>query len=361
MSKFYPLVVSRVVRETPDAVTVYFEISDSDRDVFKFDSGQYLTLRFRINDNEERRSYSLCSTPDNTLLAVNVKRVKKGKVSNYINDQITSGDVIDVMPPEGRFVIDINPDSRRQHFFVAAGSGITPIISMIKSVLEHEPQSTCHLYYGNRNEESIIFKNELDQLQQKYSGQLTINHILSQPTRQKSKGLKGLFSKGTTSWQGETGRIDSAHLDGFLNQHALSDIETHYYICGPGAMIDTIINHLEKKGVASDYLHTERFTSMGSPTGQGIESRITVEMDGQRVEVVVPADKTILDALIDAGYDPPYSCTSGACSTCVARVKHGEVTMDACYALDDAEVNAGFILTCQARPQTEVMEISIEN
>jgi ring-1,2-phenylacetyl-CoA epoxidase subunit PaaE len=294
-----------------------------------------------------------------------VKRVKKGIVSNYINDYLTVGTQVDVMTPDGKFVFSPSHNSERDLYFFAAGSGITPIMSIIRTVLEEEPKSNIYLCYGNKNESQIIFKQELDLLAAKHKGQFFLHHVLSNPLREKEGGLKGLFSKGKISWTGWTGRVDPRRIDTFLDQYPKSSIEAHYFVCGPGAMIDTIINHLEKKEIASDFLHTEHFVSSVPVTekigGGAIASKVTFHLQGTTQTIDVPSDKTILDAIVAAKYDAPYSCTSGACSTCVAKLKHGEVKMDACYALDDDEVKAGYILTCQSRALTPEIEISFES
>lgn len=357
---FHKLKVSKVVQETADATTVYFNIPEELKNSYTHKAGQYLTLKFDIKGEEVRRSYSLCTSHIEDHYGVNVKRVNKGKVSNYVNDHVKVGDEIDVMVPDGKFVIEPVEHMKRDFFFFASGSGITPVMSMIKTVLEEEPKSICYLLYGNKNEDTIIFKNELDQLEKKYAGQLVVEHTLSKPNREKAGGLKGLFSKGKMSWTGLVGRIDGPKIDKFLADHPKQSIEANYYVCGPGAMIDTIIDHLERKSIDKKFLHTEHFVSQIAGSGAGIISQVKVHLAGKEINIEVPADKTILDALIEAKYDAPYSCTSGACSTCVAKVHSGEVSMDVCYALDDSEVKAGFILTCQARAQSPEVELTFE-
>ncbi len=362
--EFHDLKVSKVVQETPKSSSVYFEIPTELKEKYNYQAGQYLTLKFDINGAEERRAYSICTSPLEGELGVNVKRVDKGLISNHINDNIKRGDVLAVMQPDGNFVIDIAEHKQRDFYFFASGSGITPIISMIKTIVEQEPKSICYLLYGNTNEDHIIFKAELDELARKYAGQFVLKHTLSKPKREKAGGLKGLFSKGKMSWTGATGRIDGKRVDQFLEDNPAKSVESHYFVCGPGAMIDTIINHLELKGIQSDFLHTERFVIASggvSMAGVGVESTVTAHFGGKTVTVQVPPRKTILDTLLDENHDAPYSCTSGACSTCVAKVIKGDVTMDVCYALDDSEVKAGYVLTCQARAQSPEVEISFES
>ncbi|MEL6124125.1 MAG: ferredoxin--NADP reductase, partial [Bacteroidota bacterium] len=335
--EFHSLTVSEVVKETADATSVYFEVPENLSGQYAYQAGQYLTLRFELNGEDVRRAYSLCTSPVEGRVGVNVKRVNKGLVSNHINDNLKPGDQVQVMQPDGTFGLAFSHDLKRDYYFFAAGSGITPIMSLIKTIVEEEPMSRCHLLYGNRNEDSIIFKNEIDALQQKYAGQIDVVHTLSSPNRQKAGGLKGMFSKGKISWTGWQGRINGTRIDTFLENHPKVGKEAHYFVCGPGAMIDTIIDHLEKKGVGEDRIHAEHFVSSLGPaigSADGVNSEVTVHLAGQTYQVNVPADKTILDVLIKEKVDAPYSCTSGACSTCVGKVITGEVAMDACYALD---------------------------
>lgn len=358
--QFYTLKVARVQPETDQAVSVYFTVPETDQSAFNYRAGQYLTLRFEVNGKEERRAYSMCSAPHDDELAVTVKQVEGGIVSNHIANNLAAGQTVDVMPPMGRFLAETDPASKRRYYLFGAGSGITPLMSILRAVLEEEPKSEIILLYGNRDENNIIFDQQLTRLQQRYAGQLTVEHTLSRPVKYATKGLKRLFKRSTTKWEGPTGRIDRKALVKFLQRHPSQDKECRYYVCGPGQMIDNVEAALLGHGIDAKTIHVERFVSANKnpkDTGETAGGKVNVKLGKEEFSLDLSPGQTILDALLEDGKNPPYSCLAGACSTCMARVDKGGIKMDVCYALDDDEINNGYILTCQSHPTTPEVDI----
>ncbi len=359
--EFYSLAIEQIIKETADTVTIQLQVPNDLTNTFQFKSGQYLTVKFMLKGKEYRRSYSMSSAPHEQKLCFTVKKVPAGIVSTHICEHLKVDDKIEVMAPEGRFVFQTNFDKGKTYYFIAAGSGITPVISHIKNLLENEPQSCLFLLYGNRNEPSIIFRKQLDSLQQFYSGQLYLEYVISQPKREKSSGLTGLFSKGTLTWQGKTGRINATLFNNFFEENPPRHKEAEFVLCGPGKMIDDITQHLIQTGVEKKKIHKEYFNVEVTPNhtsdANSVDSVLIAHLDGEIIETTVPAGKTILETLVSLKKNPPYSCTSGACSTCMAKVLSGQVQMDVCHALDTEEIQQGYILTCQAKPISSKVEI----
>ena len=271
---FFPLTIKEVRVETDEASTLVFEIPADLKETFRYRPGQYLTLRIHLEGEEYRRAYSMCSSPLETGLAVTVKRVPKGKISNYLNDTAKAGQSIEVMPPQGRFTPSLSPEQRMTYYLFGAGSGITPLLSILKTILEEEPQSMVYLLYGNRSEDTILFRDELDQLEKRYEGQLKVEHTLSRPSSDKPRGLAGLFSKGNTGWTGKKGRIDAGAVKKFLGENPATTKQSLFFICGPGKMIDTVTDTLSSTEMImpdaiDDAAPCENIIAMCDPVGQG--------------------------------------------------------------------------------------------
>lgn len=355
MGKFYSLKVINTKQETNDSVSVSFDIPYELYDTFNYKPGQFVTLKFNIDGTEARRSYSLCSTPAlEEPLTIGVKRVKNGLVSNYINNSIKVGSTIEVMPPEGRFFADIKKENYKTYYLFAAGSGITPILSILKTVLLTEKQSFVHMIYGNSNQDTVMFKNELDKLQKEYPQRLILVHSLSKP--------KSSWFSSKSNIEYRKGRVDEEAVNWFINEYPPYAQNTEYYICGPGTMIQNTKKALKGIDVPEERIFIENFLGPQLESNiDGVENaELVAELNGEIITTIIKKEKTILRALIDDGRQPPYSCEGGVCSTCICKLKKGEVHMVNNLALSDKEIKEGYILSCQSIPLSEHLEVIYE-
>ena len=352
---FHDLTVRRIEPDTAEAVIVTFDVPPDLREVFGFTQGQYLTLRKTIDGEDLRRSYSICAGVDDGELRVGVRQVKEGRFSNWINQHLKPGDSVAVMAPQGRFFVPIEPDARRHHVGIAGGSGITPILSIMKTVLAREPKSSFSLIYGNRALKSTMFKEELEDLKNRYLTRLALHHV---------------FSDEPTDAPLNMGLTDRAKIGEFLQTVVPAATIDHVYVCGPYQMNDEAEAALLAAGVPEDRIHIERFgiapqaggaiVHQAQP-GDAEAAKIVIVRDGFKREFDFHKEQpSILDAASAAGLEVPFSCTSGVCGTCRAKLIEGEVRMERNFALDKGEVAAGFVLTCQAHPTTERVVLSFD-
>lgn len=346
MSTFYNAKVVKIQRETEDAVSVYFEVAPEFKKEFDYKPGQYITIEEEINGETVRRAYSLCTSPfTDSIPAVTVKRVDAGRMSNWVNSSLKEGANIQILAPEGRFIPSIDANAKKHYFLFAGGSGITPNMSILKSVLTQEPNSVVTLIYANRNKKTVIFKDQLEALASQYGSRLEIVHVYDSP---------GLFSSAPK------GPIKPELAAKLFTKHRRAGYTAEAFICGPGGMMDAVKDGLKNCSIPDDAVHVEYFiapTSKGQTNEVAPESTATTSFTETEVEMKLNGDvhtfyvgtrKTILSGAQDAGLDPPYSCEAGICSTCMAKVTEGSVKMIENNILTKKEIDAGFVLTCQA-------------
>lgn len=356
--RFYPLVVKEVRSETADCVSVVLDVPEALQEVFHFAPGQYLTFRKHVDGAELRRSYSICAAPQDKELRVAVKKVIGGRFSGYANETLKPGEVLDVMPPMGRFSPRTTEKKAKQYLAFAAGSGITPVISILKSVLESEPESQFTLVYGNRNRHSILFRETIEGLKNKYMQRLRVYHVLSREQMEVP-----LFN----------GRIDAEKCNDFCR--SLIDVHTmdEIFLCGPEEMILSVREKLIELEVPSEHIHMELFSSPDQPktkqehkatistTDTGKKSKVRITLDGSTFDLDLAYEgDSILDAALKAGADLPYACKGGVCCTCRAKIVEGTVEMDVNYSLEKDEIAKGFVLTCQSHPRTERVVVDFD-
>jgi ring-1,2-phenylacetyl-CoA epoxidase subunit PaaE len=353
---FHALTVRDIRRETDDTVSIAFDVPGELAEAYRFQHGQYLTLRARLDGEELRRSYSICTGVDDGDLRVAVKRVDGGRFSRYASEALKVGDPIEVMTPMGRFTAPLDPAAARHYLAIACGSGITPVMSIIRTVLAREPLSQVTLIYGNRTASSIIFKSALEDLKDRFLGRLAVHHVLS---------------REASDFAIAQGRIDAAKVEALtrlLPRDAAGRFATHAFLCGPQAMVEETRATLERLGLPAEAIHTELFTTDGAPPRPAAPRRpaatnglpLAIRLDGAVHTIAMDPDETVVDAAIRHGLDLPYSCKGGMCCTCRAKLVSGDVAMDQNFSLEPWELAAGYVLTCQSRPNPGSGPVSVD-
>jgi len=350
MPKFKNLTVKEIIKETENAVSIAFAVPVELASEFKFIPGQYITIRITLDGKEIRRSYSICAAPESNELIVAVKEVENGLFSNYATNKLKVGDVLEVAPPEGKFILQTATSHQKNYVAFVAGSGITPVMSMVKSVLFKEIHSTFVLVYGNKTAEETIFKTEIDALLEKYPERFFIQYVFSQK-------LLG---------DAVLGRIEKPIVNLIL-KNKFKNIEFDgFYLCGPEAMVETVTDVIKENGYEASKIHFELFTSTytsGEITAKNLDgaTKITVVLDDEETTFEMSKKQMILTAALDEGLDAPYSCQGGICSSCLAKVTKGKAVMDKNAILTDSELEEGLILTCQAHPTTAEITIDFDD
>jgi ring-1,2-phenylacetyl-CoA epoxidase subunit PaaE len=363
---FHSLRIKEIRQETPECVSVVFEIPDDLKNDFRFKQGQNLTMRTNINGEEVRRTYSICTSPLDNEWRVAIKRVDNGVFSTFANEVLKKGDMLEVMPPIGKFYTELKKNNRKKYVAFVAGSGITPVLSLIKTTLATEPESSFTLVYGNRTRGSIIFFEELEGLKNKYMQRFNLVHVLS---------------REQTDTPVNTGRIDIEKLNELspLINYANKD---EFFLCGPEEMIFCVKDFLEKKGIDKKKIHFELFTTPGQTivSGQSAAgsrqithhsplttdnkpaSKVTIKLDGRSFDfdLAFNSSTSILDAALQQGADLPFACKGGVCCTCKAKLLDGKVNMDVHWGLEEEEIEQNYILTCQSHPVTDKVVIDFD-
>lgn len=356
---FHSVTVADIRKETADCVSIAFEIPDASKPMFAFTAGQYINVRAQVGDRDVRRSYSLCSTPHSGEWRIAIKRVDGGQFSQWANMLLRVGDSIEIMPPDGRFLFLPDARKKRHMLLLAAGSGITPILAILKTILECEPLSQVTLVYGNRRVRDIIFKEAIEDLRDRYLTRFQLIHCLSREPQEAPMS---------------SGRLDAAKVKLLLNTLLKPDALDAVYICGPNEMIQECAAAAREAGVPEAKIHKELFGTSSQKIVSNLSNvsemqdalaadsaRITVIADGiERVLHVPYRGESILEVALAAGIDAPYACKAGVCCTCRARVLAGEVKMDANFTLEQHEIDRGFVLTCQSHPITDDVRITFD-
>jgi len=349
MSAFYKLTIKEIKRETPQTISVVFNVPLELQDFYKFMAGQYVNLKLTLDGKEIRRAYSICSSPTSNELRIAIKAIKNGTFSKFANEQLKEGSVLEVGTPEGRFTFEPQPEKQRNYMAFVAGSGITPVMSILQNVLQQEPKSSFVLVYGNKSPEDTIFYNQLNELQSQFLGRLSVQYVFSQ------KNIDGqLF-----------GRIDKSVVNFVHNKHVGQEF-SKYYLCGPEEMINLVNTTLKEKNVAEKDVKFELFSASPSvektsETGTVEHTKITVLVDGDEETFEMSNKQTLLEAALKQGLDAPYSCQGGVCSSCIAKITVGSAVMKKNTILTDKEIASGLTLTCQAHPTSAEITVDYDD
>lgn len=345
---FYKVKVKEVRKETEECVSLLFSIPEEMRSAFTFSPGQHIIIKSRAEDGEElRRNYSICSCPSDSALRVAVKKIPGGYYSTYVNEKLQVGQELEISNPQGNFFVNIDPRHKKTYVAVAAGSGITPVMAMLKTILREEPKSRFWLIYGNRDKSSIIFKQELEDLKNQYMGRFSVYHVLSRESMEHPLN---------------SGRIDAEKINMFLSKIIGVENLDEVYLCGPEGLIQASRQAFEAAGIPAKQIHYELFyhqpttanasrKDSSGTNGENLISQVQVKLDGviHAFSLAYNGD-SILEAALKQGADLPFSCKGGVCATCKCKLEQGEVHMDVNYALEPEELEQGFILSCQSHP-----------
>jgi ring-1,2-phenylacetyl-CoA epoxidase subunit PaaE len=348
MSSFYKLSIKEIIKETADAVSILFNVPEELQSHYTFVAGQYVNLKVTLDGQEIRRAYSICSAPKSGELRIAVKAVKNGFFSKFANEKLAVGNVIEVGTPEGKFTFEPKTDRQKNYAAFVAGSGITPVFSILKSVLEEEPNSTFVLVYGNKSEKDTIFHNQLHDLQLQYVGRLFVQYVYSQSTADNSL----------------LGRIDHTTVN-FILKNKHNEMEfSKFYLCGPEEMINLVSNTLKENNISDSDIKFELFSTASNDkeatSGADGHTEISILVDSEETTFEMSQKQTLLEAALKQGLDVPYSCQGGICSSCICRITEGAAEMKKNQILNDAEVAEGLTLACQAYPTTTTITIDFD-
>ena len=349
MSSFYKLSIKEIIRETADAVSILFNVPEELQSHYTFVAGQYVNLKVTLDGQEIRRAYSICSAPKSGELRIAVKAVKNGFFSKFANEKLAVGNVIEVGTPEGKFTFEPKTDRQKNYAAFVAGSGITPVFSILKSVLEEEPNSTFVLVYGNKSEKETIFHNQLHDLQLQYVGRLFVQYVYSQSTADNAL----------------LGRIDHTTVNFILkNKHAEMEF-SKFYLCGPEEMINLVSNTLKENNISDSDIKFELFSTSSNDkeatSGADGHTKISILVDSEETTFEMSQQQTLLEAALKQGLDVPYSCQGGICSSCICRITEGAAEMKKNQILNESEVAEGLTLACQAYPTTTTIKIDFDD